>query len=232
MRKFRLILAALAVGAVALFGLTAAPASAAGESEEACLAKAVHENGITAEGAEHLTEEQETAVSDCFEAPNPLLPEINEVIWGAIGFLIVVGVLYWKGVPAIKATMSARSEKIQGDIDAAEAQRAETAKVLDDYKAQLADAKNESARIIEEARQTADGLRQQLSAQAQADIAEMRQQAAADIESAKLQAIADLKGEVATLAIGAAEQVVQRNLDQETNVALVEAYINQVGATS
>jgi F0F1-type ATP synthase membrane subunit b/b' len=35
---------------------------------------------------------------------------------------------------------------------------------------------------------------------------------------------------VASLAIGAAEQVIGRNLDQETNVALVEAYINQVGA--
>jgi F0F1-type ATP synthase membrane subunit b/b' len=60
----------------------------------------------------------------------------------------------------------------------------------------------------------------------------MRTQAAADIEAAKAQAIADLRGEVATLAIGAAEQVVGRNLDQDTNVALVEAYINQVGAKS
>ena len=56
--------------------------------------------------------------------------------------------------------------------------------------------------------------------------------AAADIEAAKVQAIADLRGEVAALAIGAAEQVVGRNLDQDTNAALVEAYINQVGANS
>ena len=48
----------------------------------------------------------------------------------------------------------------------------------------------------------------------------------------RLQAVADLRGEVTALAIGAAEQVVGRNLDQETNAALVEAYINQVGANS
>ena len=58
----------------------------------------------------------------------------------------------------------------------------------------------------------------------------MRQKAAADIESAKAQAMADLRGEVATLAIGAAEQVVERNLDRETNMALIESFIDQVGA--
>ena len=44
----------------------------------------------------------------------------------------------------------------------------------------------------------------------------MRERAAADIEAAKAQAIADLRGEVAALAIGAAEVVVGRNLDRDT----------------
>ena len=52
------------------------------------------------------------------------------------------------------------------------------------------------------------------------------------IEAAKAQAVADLRSEVTALAIGAAEQVVSRNLDAETNAALVEAYIDQVGANS
>lgn len=229
MRTIRLLIAGLAVGATALLGFGASPASAA-ESEEACLVKAVHEHGITEEAAADLSSEQKDAVSACFEAPSPLMPEINEVIWGAVGFIVVAGVLYKIGVPAIRKTMDERAAKIRGDLDAAEVQRDEAARVLEEYNAQLADARSESARIIEEARQSADELKQQLSAQAQADIAEMRQQAAADVEAAKAQAFADLRGEVAALAIGAAEQVVQRNLDQETNVALVENYINQVGA--
>ena len=59
----------------------------------------------------------------------------------------------------------------------------------------------------------------------------MRTRAAADVESAKSQAIADLRAEVSQLAIGAAEVVVQRNLDRETNAALVESFIRQVGAS-
>ena len=54
----------------------------------------------------------------------------------------------------------------------------------------------------------------------------------ADIEASKAQAIADLTGEVASLSIGAAEVVVQRNLDRDTQVQLIENYINQVGSTN
>ncbi len=56
------------------------------------------------------------------------------------------------------------------------------------------------------------------------------QRAAADIESSKAQAVADLRSEVARLAIGAAEVVVQRNLDPATQTQLVENYIEQVGS--
>ena len=83
----------------------------------------------------------------------------------------------------------------------------------------------------EEARQTADEMKRDLQARTEAEIAEMRARATGEIEAAKTQAIADLRGEVAALAIGAAEQVVERNLDRDTNVALIESYINQVGAS-
>ena len=106
--------------------------------------------------------------------------------------------------------------------------RAEADHILTDYKAQLADARNESARIIEEARQAADALRRDQEQRLQNELAELRQRAAADIESAKRQAIADLKDEVAQLAIGAAEVIVQHNLDRDTQVRLVESYIEQV----
>jgi F-type H+-transporting ATPase subunit b len=228
MRRIRLLLTALAVGLLASV-VMASPASAA-ESEEVCLIHAVEEGLAAGEDPESPSAEFETTVSDCFEAPNPLLPEINEVIWGAVGFFTVLGFMMWKGVPAIKATMAARSERIAGDLSAAEAQKAEAAAVLSQYQAQLADSRTESARIIEEARQAADGVKADLVAKANADVADMRAKAAADIEAAKVQAIADLRGEVTALAIGAAEQVVGRNLDQATNAALVEAYIDQVGA--
>jgi F-type H+-transporting ATPase subunit b len=70
-----------------------------------------------------------------------------------------------------------------------------------------------------------------LERRAQADIAELRRRAEADVEASKAQAMADVRAEVATLALAAAERVVERSLDRETQLALIENYINQVGAT-
>jgi len=239
MRRIRLLLAAAAVVLVGLFGFasvaTAAPTQE-GEGGSDPVEEVVHEaeeNGATHADAECIEILAEGGtVEECQEAPNPLLPETNEIIWGAFGFAVVFFFLWKFGVPQAKKAMEARTERIRGDLDAAEANRTEAETVLAEYQSQLADARNESARIIEEARQTADAMKADLQARADADIAEQRQRAAADIEAAKAQAHTDLRSEVASLAIGAAEEVVGHNLDQDTNTALVEDYINRVGATS
>jgi len=228
MRHTRQLIAGLClvVGVLSLAG-------AAGAQTEKSNGAKLSETAECSEKAveKHLTGDAlNAAIDDCAKAANPLVPAKNELIYGSLGFLIVFGFLYLKGYPAIKKGMADRSTKIAGDIAAAETQRAEADTVLAEYRAQLADAKTEGARIIEEARQTADSLRRDLQVQAEADIADLRAKNVADIEAAKVQAIADLRGEVANIAIGAAERVVERNLDHDTNAALVESFINQVGA--
>ena len=235
MRQIRLLLAAAAIALLAVVGF----APHAGAQEE--------EDHGSVEDAIHLVEEEAEAnggtefdahcieilaeggsVDDCQEAPNVLLPETNEIIWGAVGFFVVFFFVWKMGLPAIKKGMDARTERIRSDLAAAESQRTEADTLLADYRSQLADAKNESARIIEEARQSADALKRDQEARLQSELADLRSKATADIEAAKVQAIADLRGEVASLAVGAAEVVVGKNLDQATQVQLIEDYINQV----
>ncbi len=222
--QLRLLLAA-AVALVALVGFAPHGLAQEGGGDEDGTGDLTH----ASEECIHLLEEGGVP-EDCQEAPNPILPERNEIIWGAIGFAAVFLFVWRFGLPAIKKGMNARTERIRHDLDQAEAQRQEAESVLSEYRTQLAEAKGEAGRIIEEARQTADAMRRDLSASAEADIAELRRRAAADIESAKLQAIADLRGEVANLAIGAAERVVERNLDRDTSTQLVESFIAQVGS--
>jgi F-type H+-transporting ATPase subunit b len=224
MRRLQLLAAGLVLGftVFAMAGAAGAASTPGISKDNQCYVNAVNS------GKTGKTENQ--AIEDCAKAPNPLIPDVNELIWGTIGFAIVFGFLYWKGYPAIKKGMNDRTEKIRADIHAAESQRTEADTVLAEYRSQLSEAKAEGARIIEEARQTADGLKRDLQAQAEADIAELRAKNVADIEAAKVQAISDLRSEVANIAISAAERVVERNLDHDTNTALVESFISQVGA--
>ena len=88
--------------------------------------------------------------------------------------------------------------------------------------------------------QGSDQLRQTLTdqtlppdkRQAETEVAEMRARAQEDIQAQADRAMADLQARVAELAIELAEKVVERSLDRETNLALIEEYINQVGASS
>jgi F-type H+-transporting ATPase subunit b len=219
---------ALILGA---FFLTATPAGAAGESEGACFIEAVEEAEASGLEGTELEEAVEEDVLACTQAPSPILPELNEIIWGAFGFLIVFGFLFWKGYPAIKSGMNNRTEKIRSDIEGAEASRAEADRVLADYNAKLAEAKQESARMLEEARQEADRVRGERVAAIEPELVEMRQRAESDATATRAQALSDLRGEVTSLALGAAERVVERNLDDATNRALIDAYIDQVGAS-
>lgn len=228
-RKRLLLLAALGIAVLAVLGF-ASPASA--QEGEDPVEETIHEaeeHGATHADAECIEILAEGgSVTDCQEAPNPLLPELNEIIWGVVGFAVVFFFLRKFGLPQIKGAMNQRTEKIRSDIAAAEAQREEADQVLAEYRAQLNDARAEAGRIIEEARQTAEQLKRDQEQRLQAELADVRARAVADIESAKGQAVTDLRGELASLAIGAAETVVQRNLDPATQTQLVEDYINRV----
>jgi F-type H+-transporting ATPase subunit b len=65
---------------------------------------------------------------------------------------------------------------------------------------------------------------------AEAEVSELKQRTQDDINAARDRTLSDLRNEVSALAIELAEKVVERNLDRDTNTALIESYINQVGA--
>jgi F-type H+-transporting ATPase subunit b len=223
--RLLLTLAVVLLGLVGFSGHAFAQEEGEGEpaaEEEADISHAAHE-------CIELLEEGGKEPEDCNEAPSPILPATNELIWGGLSFVVLFALLAWKGFPAIKKGMEDRTARIQADVDAAESAKSSVEAKAAEYDAQLAEARSEAARIIEEARQDAESYRSDKRTEADAEIARIKEQAAADVESSKAQAIADIRGEVATLAIGAAEQVVGQTLDREANVALVEQFIDSVG---
>ncbi|MEZ5322238.1 MAG: F0F1 ATP synthase subunit B [Microthrixaceae bacterium] len=156
-------------------------------------------------------------------------PPLNEVIWQSIAFVIVVGGLAWKAGPALRKMIAARPERIRNELAAAADARSEAEASVAEVKAALADSDKEAQRIIAEANETATRLRADIAARADADADAIRARGEAELAAARRQAEADLQGEVARLALGAAEKVVHANLSTETQQDLIERYIAQVG---
>lgn len=236
MRTRTLLAAVLAAGLVlgaASMASAAEPGGEGGASATTVPAN-VKDAGETQVKAYECFEEQIAAATPdftrCVQAPSLLLPATNELIWTSIAFFVTLLLLWKFAYPGLKKGMENRSEKIRLDLQAAEDARAEADGLKAEYEQRLATAKQEATRVIEDARATADSLKAELAQRAEGEIAEMRQRAAADVESMKGQVMADLQHEVAQIAIGAAEAVVQKNLDQATQVQLVESYIASVGS--
>ncbi|HEV7536682.1 MAG TPA: F0F1 ATP synthase subunit B, partial [Acidimicrobiia bacterium] len=95
---------------------------------------------------------------------------------------------------------------------------------------QLADARHEAARIIEEARRVADDVRRELIAKTESEASEVRDRARADLAATVAQIRADLQRQVADLANTLAEKVVEHSLDREAQRGLIDRYIDQVGS--
>ncbi|MGH8985726.1 MAG: F0F1 ATP synthase subunit B [Acidimicrobiia bacterium] len=224
--RMRQLLASLGIGVLVVL---AAPAVAgAGEGGE-------RQGGEEPDFADHAAEEcfeiLETGgeVDDCQEAPSPIVPEVNEIVWGGLAFLILLVVLWKFALPGVRNMMKQREDRIRGDLERAEQAKAEGESVLAQYQSQLADARTEAGRIIEEARQSADQLKRDLTARAEADAGDIRARAQQDVELATDRASADLRSRMAELSIELAEKVVERSLDRDTQTALIDSYIDDVG---
>lgn len=224
MRIRRLLAAAaLTMGMVVTMPVAAHASGGSGEFAE-CLEKAV---GAYEESKD--AGKLKEAANECYSAPSPILPAIGEIFWGGLSFLIVVGALMKFGFPALKKGLADREAKIREDLEAAEAAKASAQQADGDHERIVAEAQSEAGGIIEEARKSADQVRADLIARAEADAADIRARANADAQLATERAMADLQSQVAELSVDLAERVVQRNLDRDTQKALVESFINEVG---
>jgi F-type H+-transporting ATPase subunit b len=223
MRIRRLLAAALLVGGV-LFAM----ASSAGADPSVDANKELKD--CVEQALKGPIKDLKNSIDDCHKAKSIVVPATSELLWGSIAFLIVAGVLIKFAFPVLKKTMADRTEKIRSDLDGAASAKAQAEEELATYRAQLANSRNEGQQLIEAARADAERVRADLIARAEAEAAEIKARATDDIRLATERAQADLQASVKDLSIELAEKVVERNLDPETQRALIDSYISQVGS--
>ena len=160
------------------------------------------------------------------EVVNPVIPDIPELVWGAIAFFLLLILMNWVCLPPIRQAMRKRDEQLRGDDEAAERAVVEAEQVRRDYDATLAEARAEGARIVDEARQGADAQRAELIRAAEDDASTLRQAAMAELDAERVNALGQMQGDVANIAVSAASKVVQQPLDVTANRSVVEAHVS------
>lgn len=157
-----------------------------------------------------------------------VLPDVNELIAGVIAFAIVFVVIWVWARPAISRTLAARQEAITGQLTAAEETKHEAESLLADYKQQLASAREEANRIVDEARQTAESLRADMISKAESDAESIVRKAREEAAAERERAASAIRDEVAALSLDLARRVVTDSVDAKAQQALVDRYIAEL----
>lgn len=146
------------------------------------------------------------------ESENPLLPPLGEIIIGLIAFGIVLLVMFKFVAPRFEQVFRARREAIEGGIERAEAMQAEAKAALEQYRAQLAEARNEAAQIRDQARAEGQQILEELRTQAQEESARIVARGEEQLATARQQVVNELRGQIGTLAVDLAGRVVGESL--------------------
>jgi F-type H+-transporting ATPase subunit b len=130
------------------------------------------------------------------EDPNPLLPHNAEIIFGFV-FLILLAIAFAKVVvPKFEKAYADRTAAIEGGMNEAKQAQAEAKAALDKYNAQLAEARQEAAKIREDAREQGALIIAEMREQANAEAERIVTHARTQIDAERTQAVASLRSEV------------------------------------
>ena len=166
-------------------------------------------------------------------AQDPLIPTWPELIIGIICFVVVFGVLGRMLMPRIMKTLADREDAIQGGINRADEAQAEAQAVLTQYRTQLEDAKHESARMREEAREQGAQIIAEMRERAEAEARRITEAAQSQIEAERQQALISLRAEVGALAVELSGRIVGESLtDTARQSRMVDRFLDGLEAQS
>ena len=159
-------------------------------------------------------------------APNTVLGNVIVVSGAFIILLVLLRAFAWK---AITGVFAARAKKISDDIDAAEANHHQAAKLVKQREAELAGSKEEAASIIQVANDTANQNRAKVLATATEEASLLKKRAQEDIEQQRKEALNSVKGEVANISVQIAEKLIGQSLDSQAQSELIDSYLAKLG---
>jgi F-type H+-transporting ATPase subunit b len=166
------------------------------------------------------------------ESENPLLPAVYDIVWSLVIFVVILA-FFWKyALPKMQKLLDDRAEAIEGNIAKADDAQRKAEAALEQYTAQLADARAEAGQIREQARADGHKIIAEHKDQALVEAARVTSSAKAQIEAERQAAVVSLRSEVGTLAIDLASGVIGESLSDDAKAsAIVDRFLADLEAS-
>lgn len=172
------------------------------------------------------------ALSDLF----PLFPHyLSEIVAGIILMLIVFVIVSKVVVPQFEKMYEERSSKIEGGMQRAAAAEAEAEAALAQYQDQLASAREEAARIREDAKNQSAQILAEARDKATKESDRILEAGRQQLSAERAQLVQELRGEIGGMATTLAGKIVGESLDDDARalrtVDRFLAELEEAGAT-
>jgi F-type H+-transporting ATPase subunit b len=158
-----------------------------------------------------------------------------EINWSLIMIWITVIVLFLVlkkfFFEKVKNFMEARSNSIQDAFDSAEAINRKADEKMENYNRRISNVEAEGREIIREAKVKADAQARDIIEDANKQASDMITKAERAIEREKEKAMEEMRQEIATMAILAAQKIVEREIATTGQEAIVDEIIKQARST-
>ena len=158
------------------------------------------------------------------------LIDVKQVLTQILGFVLMVWVLGRFAWKPMLAALEARRQKIAGEFAEAERRQAAADQTRARYEAELRGIDAQTRQKLQEAVAEGQRVAGEIHAQAQVEAQQRIERAMDDIAREREKAKELLKEQTITLAIRAAEKVLQARLDDPAQRKLAGEFIDQVGA--
>ena len=163
---------------------------------------------------------------------NPLIPAWYDIIWSAVCFVIILFVFWKVALPKMKDMLDKRSAAIEGNIAKADEAQRQAEAALEQYTAQLAEARKEAGEIREAAREDGKKIVAEAKDAASSEAARLTAAAHAQIEAERQSTLVSLRAEVGTLAVDLAGNVIGETLSDDARAqAVVDRFLAELEAS-
>lgn len=149
-------------------------------------------------------------------------------ITSIVVFLLVLAFLSTQVWPKITKGLDERAEKIRNEIEAAEMAQRQAKQALQDYEANLAKARAEAQKMLDNAKSQQIAIAADLKAKSEIELNAMREKATRDIDAAKRAALSEIYENAGTLATSMAAKILKRELNSNDQQRLVQESIHEL----
>ena len=145
--------------------------------------------------------------------------------WTLLTFLVMMALLVKLAFKPIAAALDRRAQAIRASLDDAEKSRAEGKKLLEGYQQQLAEARTEAKKIIDESKALGENVRQEVVEKANAEATAALHRVQEEIQREKEKSLQELRQTVADLSVQIAGKVIEQQVDPATHRRLIDGLL-------